>query len=160
MTSIKVKISKQLLSLFNEQQVVIAKYPISTSMYGIGNQNGSFKTPLGRHQICEMIGDGLPNDEVYIGRVPKGKLCDLRAQSYELPEDVITARILRLVGLEDGINKGDGIDSFERYIYIHGTADEMNISRPVSHGCVRMLNHDIIELFDKVDLNTDVWIED
>lgn len=160
MASIKVNISKQLLSLFNEHQELIAEYPVSTSKYGIGNKNGSFQTPLGHHQICEMIGDNMPVDEVYIGREAKGRLSDLREQASDLPEDIITARILRLAGLEPDINKGEGIDSLERYIYIHGTADEGNISHPASHGCVRMLNKDIIELYKKVELNTDVWIED
>jgi L,D-transpeptidase catalytic domain len=160
MISIKVNISKQLLSLFDEHQELIAEYPVSTSKYGIGNKNGSFQTPLGHHQICDMIGDNMPADEVYIGREAKGQLSDLRAQGSELPEDIITARILRLAGVEQGVNRGEGIDSFDRYIYIHGTADEANISHPASHGCVRMLNNDIIELYKKVELNTDVWIED
>jgi len=159
MTSIKVKISKQSLSLFDEQQTLVAEYPISTSAYGSGNKDGSFQTPLGHHQICEKIGDSMAEDEVFIGRQPQGKLSDLKAQDKELPDDIITARILRLVGMEEGINKGEGIDSYERYIYIHGTDDEAHISQPVSHGCVRMKNKDIIDLFKKVDLNTDVWID-
>lgn len=160
MTSIKVNITKQLLSVFDEEQALITEYAISTSKYGVGNLDGSFKTPLGHHKVCDMIGDDMPLDEVFIGREAKGRLSDLEAQGYDLPEDIITARILRLEGLEQGINKGNGIDSFERYIYIHGTADEDNISRPASHGCVRMRNSDIIELYKKVDLNTHVWIED
>ena len=160
MASIKVNISKQLLSLFDEDQVLIAEYPVSTSKYGIGNQNGSFQTPLGHHQVCEKIGENMAYDEVCIGREAQGRLADLKAQNRELPEDIIMARILRLSGMEQGINKGEGIDYFERYIYIHGTADEDNISQPVSHGCVRMRNNDIIDLYEKVSLNTDVWIED
>ena len=160
MASIKVEISKQLLSLFDEQHVLISDYPVSTSMFGTGNKDGSFKTPLGHHQICEKIGDNKPFDEVYIGREARGQLAKLRAENTQLPEDIITSRILRLTGMEEGVNKGEGIDSFARYIYIHGTADEEKISSPVSHGCVRMRNNDIIELYEKVDLNTDVWIED
>jgi len=160
MTAIKVNISKQLLQYFDQHDVLVAEYPVSTSMFGAGNESGSFKTPLGHHQICEKIGQQMPVDEVYIGRKPQGRLTDLTATGTHLPEDIITARILRLVGLEEGLNKGEGIDSFERYIYIHGTADEDNIASPVSHGCVRMRNNDIIELFDKVDVNTDVWIEE
>jgi len=159
MTAIKVNISKQLLQYFDQHDALIAEYPVSTSMFGAGNQSGSFKTPLGHHQICEKIGQQMPADEVFIGRQPQGRLSELAAIT-DLPEDIITARILRLTGLEEGVNKGDGIDSFERYIYIHGTSDEDNIASPVSHGCVRMRNNDIIELFDKVDVNTDVWIEE
>jgi len=159
MTSIKVKISKQSLSLFDEQQALVAEYPISTSAFGAGNKDGSFQTPLGHHQICEKIGDSMAEDEVFVGRQPQGRLTDLKALDKELPDDIITARILRLVGMEEGINKGEGIDSYERYIYIHGTDDEEHISQPVSHGCVRMKNKDVIDLFEKVELNTDVWID-
>jgi len=160
MTAIKVNISKQLLQYFDQHNALVAEYPVSTSMFGAGNQSGSFKTPLGHHQICEKIGQKMPADEVFIGRQPQGRLSEIAGRGADLPEDTITARILRLTGLEEGVNKGDGIDSFERYIYIHGTADEDNIASPVSHGCVRMRNDDIIELFDKVDVNTDVWIEE
>jgi len=160
MTSIKVNISKQILSLFDKQKNLIAEYPVSTSAYGAGNKDGSFQTPLGHHQICEKIGESMDQEEVFIGRQPQGRLTDLQQQGKELPDDIITARILRLTGMEPGINKGEGIDSYDRYIYIHGTNDEAHISRPVSHGCVRMKNMDIIELFKKVDLNTDVWIDD
>lgn len=160
MYSIKVNISQQLLTLHDNDNTVVAQYPVSTSKYGIGNTSGSYKTPLGQHQICEKIGGGLEQDQVFIGREPKGRLVDLKSQGIELPEDIITARILRLQGMEEGLNQGDGIDSFERYIYIHGTADEKNISKPVSHGCIRMRNLDVISLYDKVDLNTDVLIEE
>lgn len=160
MTTIKVNVSDQLLRLYDEDNTLITEYPVSSSMYGVGNREGSFKTPLGHHLVCEKIGTGMPEDEVFIGRQPQGCLADLKARNIPLPDDVITARILRLAGKQAGINMGDGIDSFERYIYIHGTADVENISKPVSHGCIRMRNQDIIKLYEKVDLNTDVWIED
>ncbi|MDH5392064.1 MAG: L,D-transpeptidase [Gammaproteobacteria bacterium] len=160
MCSIKVNISKQQLRLYDRHNQLIAEYPVSTSKYGIGNQQGSFKTPLGHHQICEKIGDDEAMDEVFIGRKPQGRLSVLKQQSIDLPEDIITARILRLRGQQPGLNQGEGIDSFERYIYIHGTADEINISKPVSHGCIRMRNEDIVKLYAKVEVNTDVWIED
>lgn len=159
MTSIKVNISKQLLFLFDQQKKLLAEYPVSTSAFGSGNKDGSFQTPLGHHQICEKIGESMAEDEVFIGRQPQGRLVDLQTMGRPLPDDIITARILRLVGMEDDVNKGEGIDSYERYIYIHGTNDEEHISQPVSHGCVRMRNKDIIDLFKKVDLNADVWIE-
>ena len=158
MRFITVKISEQSLRL-TEDDVLLAEFPVSTSSYGIGNQNGSFQTPLGHHRICEKIGESMAEDEVLIGRQPQGRLTDLKNKAVDLPEDIITARILRLEGLEPGVNQGEGIDSYQRYIYIHGTADEARISQPVSHGCVRMRNKDIIDLFDKVDVNTDVWIE-
>ena len=160
MYSIKVNISKQLLTLHDDKNAIVAEYPVSTSKYGIGSEDGSYKTPLGHHQICEKIGEGKDLDEVFIGREPKGRLADLKSQEIDLPEDIITARILRLQGMEAGLNQGGGIDSFERYIYIHGTSDESNISKPVSHGCIRMRNIDVISLYDKVDLDTDVLIEE
>lgn len=155
---ITVSIEKQVLSL-KENDHVVAEYPVSTSAYGTGSEEGSFKTPLGHHRVCEKIGANMPLDEVYIGREPRGMLSDLLNQNFDLPEDIITARILRLQGMEPGVNQGAGIDSFERYIYIHGTSDEAHISQPVSHGCVRMRNQDIADLFERVSLNTDVWIE-
>ncbi|MDH5425169.1 MAG: L,D-transpeptidase [Gammaproteobacteria bacterium] len=160
MATIKVNVSDQLLRLYDANEQLITEYPVSTSMYGVGNREGSFKTPLGYHQVCEKIGAGMPQDEVFIGRQAQGCLADLQARNIPLPDDVITARIIRLAGKQAGINMGDGIDSFARYIYIHGTADEENISKPVSHGCIRMRNQDIIQLYEKVELNTDVWIED
>lgn len=158
MYSITVNIAKQLLSLYEDEQLLV-EYPVSTSAYGIGNREASLKTPLGHHRVCEKIGDDMPADEVFIGRIPQGRLADLRQQERQLPEDIITARILRLVGMEPGVNRGEGIDSFQRYIYIHGTSDEERISEPVSHGCIRMRNDDIIDLFNKIELDTDVWIE-
>ncbi len=158
MRFITVKISEQLLRL-SEDDELLAEFPVSTSAYGIGNSDGSFQTPTGHHRICEKIGESMAEDEVFIGRQPQGRLTELKNKGVDLPSDIITARILRLQGQEPGVNKGQGIDSYQRYIYIHGTADEARIAQPVSHGCVRMRNKDIIELFDKVDVNTDVWIE-
>ena len=163
MYSIIVNVSKQLLTLYDEkpdgQRIIVAEYPVSTSKFGTGNKEGSFKTPLGRHQITEKIGDGMAEDEVFIGRLAKGRISTLNKKGVALPEDIITARILRLSGMEAGVNHGEGVDSFDRYIYIHGTDDEVNISKPVSHGCVRMRNHDIMELYDQIEVNTDVLIE-
>jgi len=158
MRFITVKISEQILRL-SEDEELLAEFPVSTSSYGIGNRDGSFQTPLGHHRICEKIGESMAEDEVYIGRQSQGRLPDLQDKGVDLPDDIIMARILRLQGQEPGVNQGEGIDSYQRYIYIHGTADEARISQPVSHGCVRMRNKDIIDLFDKVDVNTDVWIE-
>lgn len=136
------------------------EYPVSTSMYGAGNENGSFKTPLGEHSIAQKIGHECSPNEVFIGRQPQGVLDELRAQAHPLPDDIITSRILWLQGLQPGINQGEGIDSHERYIYIHGTSDEEKIGQPVSHGCVRMLNADVIELFDNVSDDCRVLIQE
>ena len=159
-SQIIVKVNQQKLYCCNDQGEVLTEYPVSTSSFGIGNQNGSFKTPLGEHSIAQKIGDGCAVNEVFVGRTPQGVLDDLLAANKSLPEDIITTRILWLQGLEPGKNKGDGIDSYQRYIYIHGTSEEEKIGTPASHGCVRMRNKDVIELFNQVDEGCKVLIQE
>ena len=139
-------------------------YPVSTSSLGTGNQNGSYKTPLGRHSIAQKIGSGCAINEVFVGRQPLGVLDDLIKANEVIPDDIISSRILWLQGEETGLNKGEnsqgeGIDSFQRYIYIHGTSEEEKIGQPASHGCVRMRNIDVIKLFDLVDEGCQVLIQ-
>lgn len=135
-------------------------YPVSTSSYGPGNQNGSFKTPLGEHSIAQKIGDGCPVNEVFIGRQPQGVLDDIKSSDKVLSDDIITSRILRLQGEEPGVNQGADIDSYQRYIYIHGTPEEGKIGQPASHGCVRMRNQDVIDLYEQVDVHCRVLIQE
>lgn len=148
---ILIQISKQHLYLLDDNEQVLEDYPVSTSRYGIGNKEGSFKTPPGLHCIKEKIGHDMPVGEVFIGRQPQGVLDDLRAEGVQLPDDIITSRILWLDGLEPGVNKEGDVDTYQRYIYIHGTADEHDIGKPVSHGCIRMRNQDVIDLFERVE---------
>jgi len=154
-----VAVNKQLMSCLDKQDNVLYEYPVSTASLGTGNQNGSFKTPLGMHSIAQKIGSGCAINEVFIGRQAIGVLEDLISAKHDLPEDIITSRILWLQGEEPGNNQGEGIDSFQRYIYIHGTSDEDKIGVPASHGCVRMRNRDVIELFDLVDEGCQVLIQ-
>ncbi len=149
---IEVVISKQRLFL-NDKSRVLNSYPISTSKYGIGNKSGNNKTPIGLHQIVSKIGRNAPWGAIFKRRRNTGKIARAREG-----KDLITTRILRLAGLEKGINKGKGIDSFERRIYIHGTPEENLICKPVSHGCIRMKNRDIIKLFEIVKRGTLVSI--
>ena len=135
-------------------------YPVSTSLYGVGNLKDSYKTPLGLHCIKEKIGDDMPENEVFIGRQPQGLLDDLIANNVGLSEDIITSRILWLDGLQPGINKEGDVDTYDRYIYIHGTVDEESIGTPASHGCIRMRNRDVIDLYDRVDIGCVVKIID
>ncbi len=122
-------------------------YPISTAANGVGNRMDSFKTPFGIHRIRQKIGGGEPCGMVFESREPIGKI----ARSLDnRDKDEITSRILWLDGLEEGINHGGVYDTFDRFIYIHGTSDEKRIGEPVSAGCIRMKNDDIIELFDEV----------
>ena len=137
---------------------VFKKYSISSSYYGTGSTENSLKTPLGRHEIYKKIGNGLPNNAILKGRVWNGAIADIITEPIDTDFDLVTSRILWLDGLEVGKNKGEGIDSRNRYIYIHGTAEEGLIGKPASDGCIRMYNDDIIELFDLVDEKAQVWI--
>jgi len=148
---IVVKIDQQRLYCFGVNDSILYEYPVSTSVNGTGNQNNSFKTPLGVHSIAQKIGEGCAINEVFIGRQPTGVLDELIGAGKTLPEDIISSRILWLRGMQPGVNQGEGIDSYQRYIYIHGTAEEKKLGIPASHGCVRMGNKDIIELFGLVD---------
>ena len=133
-------------------------YSVSTSVYGTGSEVNSFKTPLGRHKISEKIGEGLPEGAILKGRSWTGAIANIIKEPIDTEFDVVTSRILWLTGLEVGKNKGPGVDSKSRYIYIHGTAEEGLIGKPASDGCVRMYNEDVITLFEKVDTNTEVLI--
>ena len=154
---IAVNISSQehfLLNRGNIEQV----YSISTSTYGTGSKENSFKTPLGKHKISEKIGQGLPRGAILKARKWTGAIANIINNPIDTEFDVVTSRILWLEGLEEGKNFGPGVDSKSRYIYIHGTAEEGLIGKPASDGCVRMYNNDVISLFDKVSIDTEVWI--
>ena len=137
---------------------IIETYDISTSKYGIGNQMGSNKTPTGLHKINSKYGCKTPINGRMIGRVFYGQIAKIFSDTTTSKTDDITSRILWLEGLENGINKGDNIDSYKRYIYIHGTSEEGRIGIPSSHGCVRMKNKDVIDLFNEVAIGTFVLI--
>ena len=131
------------------------RYAISTASKGMGNQLDSFKTPFGIHRVRQKIGGDQPRGMIFVAREPTGEI----ARSLDNREkDEITSRILWLDGLEDGLNRGGNCDTFARYIYIHGTSDEKRIGQPVSAGCIRMKNDDVIELFDDVMVNDIVLI--
>lgn len=136
-------------------------FMISTAAAGINNKIGSYGTPIGEHEICEKIGDGAQLLTIFKSRVNTGKICDNLNQPTD--QDFILTRILRLKGKEPGINSGvdfEGIcvDSYERYIYIHGTNREDLLGTPVSKGCIRMKNKEIIELFNNIKVGAKVYI--
>ena len=160
MNWIRINISQQKLSLLDEAGELIHEYPVSTSKYGTGSENGSEKTPLGLHRIKNKIGGAMPMNMVLVGREPKGMLEDCIRDGVELPDDVITSRIMWLEGMEPGRNQGGYVDTYNRYIYIHGTSDEDKIGTPASIGCIRMLNKDVVELYRLVDVGTEVLIEE
>ena len=152
-----VSIKKQKLFHIKNKQV-LSNYIISTSKYGIGNKNGSNKTPTGLHQIKQKIGDKVPINGRMVGRVFTGEIAEIYNDNRVSKTDDITSRILWLDGLEIGVNKGANIDSFNRYIYIHGTSEEGRLGRPSSNGCIRMKNKDIIDLYKKIEVGTLVLI--
>ena len=117
----------------------------------------SLGTPNGLHEIVDLIGEGEPRGTVFRGRVSTGKLYWEESEE-EQQKNLITTRILRLRGLEDGINSGPGVDTYDRYVYIHGTNHEDQLGHPASAGCVLLSNRDMEELFNAVDLGSKVMI--
>ncbi len=154
---IRVSVAEQKLHLYGEGEL-IKSYPVSTSRYGTGSESGSYKTPAGLHRVARKIGDGALVGSVFRGRVRTGEVTEIYYDGRSSDGDYILTRILRLEGLEPGINKGEEVDSYSRFIYIHGTKEEGLIGRPVSRGCVRMRNEDVIELFNIVEEGTLVEI--
>ncbi|MFK8028065.1 MAG: L,D-transpeptidase family protein [Gammaproteobacteria bacterium] len=136
----------------------IYEYSISTSKYGMGCEQDSFKTPTGAHKIAKKIGHDAKPNEIFVGRVATAKYANIICEEKSSDLDFILTRILWLQGLEQERNCGEGVDSFKRYIYIHGTHEEGLLGRPASHGCVRMSNKDVVNLFSKVDENSFVYI--
>ena len=153
---ILISIHKQTLALIDEG--LVQTYLVSTASVGVNCLKGSGGTPLGRHQIRAKIGSGMPLNSVFVGRRPTGEIYTptLAAQSPE--RDWILTRILWLSGLEKGKNRLGQVDTMQRYIYIHGTPDSEPMGVPLSHGCIRMHNADIIELFEQVVVGTEVEI--
>lgn len=136
------------------------EYTISSAKKGIGNIRNSDKTPIGLHYIKEKYGQKTPINGRMIARKFEGLIATIYQDTSSSKTDDITSRILWLAGLEEGINKGGNVDSYQRYIYIHGTSEEGKLGNPASHGCIRMSNLDVINLFDKVKEGTKVLILD
>ena len=156
-----INIAEQALIVYKQQEVV-ARYSVSTAKNGIGSQQDSGCTPLGQHIIAEKIGADSPSNAVFIGRLATGEIYNTELGLLNPERDWILSRILWLHGLEEGVNKGSnsqgGCDTYQRYIYIHGTPDSEPMGIPLSHGCVRMRNQDIFELFEQVNEGTMVTI--
>lgn len=156
-----INIAQQMLTLY-EYDKEVTQYTVSTAKNGIGSQQDSGCTPLGKHFITKKIGANEPMNAVFIGRVPTGEIYSVELGKRHPERDWILSRILWLSGLEEGINKGSnsqgGCDTYQRYIYIHGTPDSEPMGAPLSHGCIRMRNDDIMELFERVEEGTAVTI--
>ncbi len=134
------------------------RYSVSTAAVGADERNGSNGTPRGEHLVRARIGEGLPAGAVFRGRRFTGEILTPEQAAAEPERDWILSRILWLGGLEAGKNQGGDVDSFRRFIYIHGTPDHEPMGQPASHGCIRMRNADVIDLFDRVPLGCAVSI--
>lgn len=153
-----ISIVAQRLSLLDAEGQVLREYPVSTALNGPGEQKGSGCTPRGRHVIRAKIGDGQMPGTVFVGRRPTGEVWS-PALAAQFPErDWILSRILWLSGCEVGRNRLGDCDTMQRYIYIHGTPEPEPMGVPLSHGCIRMRNADVIDLFDRVPVGATVLI--
>jgi len=148
MKTIHVSIEDQQLTL-KENGQLIRSFPVSTSRFGIGMEEGSSKTPTGNFRVARKIGGDMPENTIFVGRVPL-EIGEALPQT----EDLVMSRILWLDGLEE-----HNANTRDRFIYIHGTRHEDKIGTPASHGCVRMRNADVVELFELVEEGTPVVIE-
>ena len=155
--SIRINIARQELVLLSDGQP-IRRYPVSTALAGAGEQEGSGCTPRGRHRVRIRIGAGCPENTVFVGRRPTGEQYTPALAEQYPKRDWILTRILWLTGCEPGRNRGGPVDTLRRYIYIHGCPDSEPMSLPLSHGCIRMRNADLIDLFDRVGQGTAVEI--
>jgi lipoprotein-anchoring transpeptidase ErfK/SrfK len=156
---IHIKLSEQRLRLW-ENGVVTHEYPVSTAVNGPGELSGSEKTPRGRHRIRAKIGAGCESGTVFVARRPTGERYSPALAAGNSQRDWILTRILWLCGEEPGKNRLGDVDTMRRFIYIHGCPDSTPMGRPGSHGCVRMRDQDVIELFDRVAPGLPVLIEE
>ena len=136
------------------------QYLISTGKNGIGETENSGKTPRGWHKVAEKFGQETPLNSVFIARQATGEIYNTELAQQFPQRDWILSRILWLSGLEHGFNHGTGCDTYQRYIYIHGTPDSEPMGIPMSHGCIRMRNTDVVELFNLVNENALVYISE
>lgn len=156
---IDISIPKQTLTLLDDAGELIAQFPVSTAANGVGCEKNSGCTPLGSHIIRAKIGAGAPLNTVFVGRRPTGEIWSPELMAQFPNRDWILTRILWLSGTEIGKNRLGNVDTMQRYIYIHGTPESTDMSVIGSHGCVRMRNADIVQLFDMVPVGITVDIQ-
>lgn len=147
--------SSQKIFLIKSDKLIFES-KISSSLYGLGCQLNSNKTPTGLHIVASKLGHQLPAGTLFKNRIPTSTIINKIPQD---DQDYITSRIIRLSGLEDGFNKGGNIDTFNRYIYIHGTPHIDKLGRPESHGCIRMSDENVIKLFNLIEYKELVLID-
>lgn len=154
--NIVIHIPEQKLELFDNAGRLMRSYSISTGANGAGEENGSFRTPRGKHTIRARIGAGQPENTVFVRRRPTGEIYTPELDAQHPGRDWILTRILWLSGCEPGFNRLGTCDTMRRYIYIHGTPDSTPLGQPGSKGCIRMRNADMLELFELVPAGTEV----
>ena len=157
---LEIDLRRQDLVLKNATGALLKRYPVSTSKFGAGEQNGSFCTPRGAHVIRARIGAGQPENAVFVRRRPTGEIWTPELHARFPGRDWILTRILWLCGREPGKNRWGAVDTMRRYIYIHGTHEFAELGKPGSIGCVRMGNRDLVELFELVAAGTPVEIRE
>lgn len=157
--NIEINIATQQLTVWQQQQI-IAQFIISSALKGVGEIQGSEQTPRGQHIIRAKIGQNQPINSVFKARRPTGEIYNAQLAAQFPTRDWILTRIMWLSGCELGKNRGGRYDTMRRYIYIHGTPDTEPMGIPKSHGCIRMRNEDIIQLFDLVPVYTPVIIHE
>lgn len=155
---INISIKRQQLDLLDNHNHILKQYIISSARNGVGQENGSFCTPLGRHIIRAKIGADQPVNTVFIRRRPTGEIYTPDLGKRNPKRDWILTRILWLSGCEPGFNRLGTVDTMRRYIYIHGSPDSVEMGKPGSIGCIRMRNSDLLQLFDQVDAGVKVEI--
>lgn len=155
---LQISVAGQSLTVVADDGTVLRCYPVSTALAGVGEEPGSYRTPRGQHLIRAKIGSGQPENTVFVRRRPTGELWTPELAAAHPGRDWILTRILWLSGCEPGFNRLGKSDTMRRYIYIHGSPDTAEMSKPGSHGCIRMRNADIVELFDLVPCYTAVEI--
>ena len=155
---IHLSIAGQELTLFDDDGKLIS-YPVSTAERGVGEERGSYRTPRGKHIIRAKIGAGQAANSVFVARRPTGEIYTPELGQTFPERDWILTRILWLSGCEPAFNRLGCVDTMRRYIYIHGSPDSVAMDKPGSHGCIRMRNADIVDLFDRVAPYTPVDID-
>lgn len=157
---LRVSIARQAMQLEDDAGIVVRDYPVSTALAGIGEVSGSYQTPRGRHVVRAKIGAGLPENTVFVRRRPTGEIWTPELSEQFPGRDWILTRILWLSGCQPGFNRLGCVDTMRRYIYIHGSPDSAEMGVPGSHGCIRMRNADIVELFDLIPCYSQVEINE
>ena len=155
---IVVSIGAQTLDLLDDADRLVKRYLVSTATNGAGEQSGSYRTPRGRHAVRAKIGADLPLGSVFVGRRPTGEVWTPELAAQFPGRDWMLTRILWLSGKEPGFNRLGNVDTMRRYIYIHGTPDDQPMGVPGSHGCIRMSNTDVADLFERIPAGTPVVI--